>query len=92
MGKLEVTEPQFPSPCNGDNYCMYLKIVFEGRVKRGAKTKTKHVVQQLPRLSHKEALDVADFKISHGVCSNTVGTGCPETMEQPLLGMGGRHA
>lgn len=45
------------------------------------KTKTKkHVVQQLPRLSHKEALDVADFKISHGVCSNAVGTGCPENL------------
>lgn len=46
------------------------------------KTKTKkHVVQQLPRLSHKEkALDVASFKISHGVCSNAVGTGCPENL------------
>lgn len=43
------------------------------------KTKTKkHVVQQLPGLSHKEALDVANFKTSHGVCSDTVGTRCPE--------------
>ena len=82
LGKLEVTEPQFPSPCNGDNYCMYLKIVLRGGCKTWCKKQKqkKHVVQQLPRLSHKEALDVASFKISHGVCSNAVGTGCPENL------------
>lgn len=37
LGKLEVTEPQFPSPCNGDNYCMYLKIVLRGGCKTWCK-------------------------------------------------------